>query len=253
MAARCDVGQVRKMNQDTIFSSTDPVGLLPNLYVVADGMGGHRAGDLASAEAVRYFVKYIEENSAKADDIEQLLKEALTQANRHVYELALSSEDYEGMGTTFLAATICGDSLHVINVGDSRMYVLNHAGERPMSLQRITEDHSIVEMMVRQGVLTEEEARVHPQKNMITRAVGTEKEVEIDTFCVDIKELIRVLLCSDGLTNMVTDLEILSALSDATDVEETADKLVNIANDNGGKDNISVIVIDLTGEEIEHA
>lgn len=253
-ASRCDVGRVRKINQDTVFCSLEPVGFLPNLFIVADGMGGHKAGDLASAEAVRSFVSCIKERSKEADDIVDLMRMALEEANRYVYFLSKESEDYQGMGTTFVAATFCGNSLYCINVGDSRLYKLNRAGdEQPMSLKRVTEDHSIVEMMVRQGMITEEEARVHPQKNMITRAVGIEETVEIDAFRLEVDSLIRVLLCSDGLSGMVTDLDILNILSGKGNVEETAERLLAKANDNGGKDNISVIVIDFTGEEVENA
>ena len=117
-ASRCDVGRVRKINQDTVFCSLEPVGLLPNLFIVADGMGGHKAGDLASTEAVRCFVKCIEERSREAEDIVDLMRLALEEANRYVYYLSKESEDYQGMGTTFVAVTFCGNSLYCINVGD---------------------------------------------------------------------------------------------------------------------------------------
>ena len=252
-ASRCDVGRVRKINQDTVFCSLEPVGLLPNLFIVADGMGGHKAGDLASTEAVRCFIKCIKERSREAEDIVDLMRLALEEANRYVYYLSKESEDYQGMGTTFVAATFCGNSLYCINVGDSRLYKLNRAGEHPMSLKKVTVDHSIVEMMIKEGMITEEEARVHPQKNMITRAIGIEETVEIDDFRLDVDRLVRVLLCSDGLSGMLTDLDILNIVSGKKDVEETAERLVEKANEHGGRDNISVIVIDFTGEEVEHA
>ena len=247
------MGLVRKINQDTVFCSLEPVGLLPNLFIVADGMGGHKAGDLASTEAVRCFIKCIKERSREAEDIVDLMRLALEEANRYVYYLSKESEDYQGMGTTFVAATFCGNSLYCINVGDSRLYKLNRAGEHPMSLKKVTVDHSIVEMMIKEGMITEEEARVHPQKNMITRAIGIEETVEIDDFRLDVDSLVRVLLCSDGLSGMLTDLDILNIVSGKKDVEETAERLVEKANENGGRDNISVIVIDFTGEEVEHA
>ena len=247
------MGRVRKINQDTVFCSLEPVGLLPNLFIVADGMGGHKAGDLASTEAVRCFIKCIKERSREAEDIVDLMRLALEEANRYVYYLSKESEDYQGMGTTFVAATFCGNSLYCINVGDSRLYKLNRAGEHPMSLKKVTVDHSIVEMMIKEGMITEEEARVHPQKNMITRAIGIEETVEIDDFRLDVDRLVRVLLCSDGLSGMLTDLDILNIVSGKKDVEETAERLVEKANEHGGRDNISVIVIDFTGEEVEHA
>ena len=251
-ASRCDVGLVRKINQDTVFCSLEPVGLLPNLFIVEAGMVGHKAGDLASTEAVRCFIKCIKERSREAEDIVDLMRLALEEANRYVYYLSKESEDYQGMGTTFVAATFCGNSLYCINVGDSRLYKLNRAGEHPMSLKKVTVDHSIVEMMIKEGMITEEEARVHPQKNMITRAIGIEETVEIDDFRLDVDSLVRVLLCSDGLSGMLTDLDILNIVSGKKDVEETAARLVENANENGGRDNISVIVIDFTGEEVEH-
>jgi protein phosphatase len=160
-----------------------------------------------------------------------------------VYYLSQESEDYQGMGTTFVAVTFCGNSLYCINVGDSRLYKLNRAGEQPMSLKEVTEDHSVVEMMIKEGIITEEEARVHPQKNMITRAVGIEETVQIDDFRLDVNNLVRVLLCSDGLSGMLTDLDILNIVSGKDDVEVTAERLLAKANDNGGRDNISLILV----------
>ena len=250
---KVDIGKKRARNEDRVFVSNSPIGILPNLLIVADGMGGHKAGDLASTETVRCFVKCIEERSKEAEDIVDLMRLALEEANRYVYYLSQESEDYQGMGTTFVAVTFCGNSLYCINVGDSRLYKLNRAGEQPMSLKKVTEDHSVVEMMIKEGLITEEEARVHPQKNMITRAVGIEETVQIDDFRLDVDNLVRVLLCSDGLSGMLTDLDILNIVSGKDDVEVTAERLLAKANDNGGRDNISVIVIDFTGEEVEHA
>lgn len=248
-AARCDTGIVRPMNQDQVFISLEPVGYLPNLFVVADGMGGHKAGDLASSEALRYFKEYIEDHSREEDDIILLMKTALQMANRYIYYLSEESPDYAGMGTTFVAATVCGDYLYCINVGDSRMYELTQSDETPLRLNRVTIDHSVVEMLLRGGVITEEEARVHPQKNMITRAIGIDETVEIDDYLIETKNLKRIMLCSDGLSNMIPDLEILKELSAPREMDEIADRLVDLANEAGGKDNISVVVIDLTGEE----
>ena len=248
-AGRCETGIVRPMNQDQIFCSLEPVGYLPNLFVVADGMGGHKAGDLASSEALRYFKEYIEDHSREEDDIILLMKTALQMANRYIYYLSEESPDYAGMGPTFVACTICGNYLYCINVGDSRMYRLKQSEETPLTLERVTVDHSVVEMLVRGGLITEEEARVHPQKNMITRAIGIDETVEIDDYCIETTDLKRVMLCSDGLSNMLPDLEILKELSSKSSVEETADRLVEKANEADGKDNISVVVIDLTGEE----
>ena len=244
-ASRCDVGRVRKINQDTVFCSLEPVGLLPNLFIVADGMGGHKAGDLASTETVRCFVKCIEERSKEAEDIVDLMRLALEEANRYVYYLSQESEDYQGMGTTFVAVTFCGNSLYCINVGDSRLYKLNRAGEQPMSLKKVTEDHSVVEMMIKEGLITEEEARVHPQKNMITRAVGIEETVQIDDFRLDVDNLVRVLLCSDGLVNTVSDQEILFEVAHGQDKEKCCQRLLEIAKKRGAPDNVTSILLSI--------
>lgn len=250
-AAQSDIGLVRPLNQDRVFFSLEPVGVLPDLFVVADGMGGHKAGDLASSEAVRYFVDYIRQHSSEADDMVLLMKAALEITNRYIYYLSKESPDYEGMGTTFVACTLVGSKLYVINVGDSRLYVVNKAeGLRPMTLSQITEDHSVVDMLLKKGLITEEEARVHPQRNMITRAIGIEEEVQVDHFEVDTGNLLRILMCTDGLSNMLTDLELLTILTGATDkglnnVQDTVSELIRRANENGGKDNVTALVIDL--------
>lgn len=243
-AARCDIGIARTVNQDRVFCSLEPIGLLPNLFIVADGMGGHKAGDLAASEALGYFLQYIREHSSEAEDMIDFMKKALEVTNRYVYYLSKESPDYEGMGTTFVAATILGDTLYCINVGDSRLYEIDKPGERPLSICRVTEDHSIVEMLIQQGVITEAEAKIHPQRNMITRAIGIDESVQIDDFQVSLTNVFRILMCSDGLSNMLSDLEMLSISVGEKDIEAAADRLVNIANESGGKDNISVILID---------
>ncbi len=252
-SALTDKGVVRSMNQDQVFSTTEPVGILPNLFIVADGMGGHKAGDLASLEAVRFFVRDIREHSTQADDVVLLMKTTLERTNKYVYYMAQESPDYRGMGTTFVAATIIGRKLYCLNVGDSRLYVVNRAGVSPVKLTKVTEDHSIVEMLVKRGMITEEEARNHPQKNMITRAIGIDERVEIDDFAVDTADLTQIMLCSDGLTNMVEDREILGLLTSGRKTDEKCRDLVDTANANGGKDNVSVIVIDIAGEDMSNA
>jgi len=253
-AGRCDVGRVRAMNQDQIYCSVEPVGKLPNLFVVADGMGGHKAGDLASAEALRYFIEYIEDHSDQDQSVPRLMHNALEMANRYVYYLSKESMDYRGMGTTFVAACVSGETLYCVNVGDSRLYVLTQADEAGnCELVQVTEDHSVVEMLVRQGLITEEEARVHPKKNMITRAIGIDESVEIDDFELGVMGIQKGLLCSDGLSNMLTNQEIKGILSENLSADEAARKLIEEANAHGGKDNISAVVLDFSGEVEEHA
>ena len=198
--ARTDIGCVRKMNQDVFFYTTQPIGPLPNLFIVADGMGGHRAGDFAARYAIDVCVESIK-NSSHASPI-KALDEAVKLANSMVFEKSETNTEYQGMGTTMVLCFIESGQLYVANVGDSRLYLLGDG------LSQVTEDHSYVAAMVRAGEITEEEARIHPDKNMITRAIGVCETVRIDYFEVDLKSGDRILLCSDGLTNMVSDQEI---------------------------------------------
>lgn len=233
-----DVGVKRSMNQDFVYASDQPVGNLSNLYIVADGMGGHNAGDLASRYTVETMVDYIE--SAEEKRPIPLLEAAVEAANRKVMEKAMADKKLEGMGTTVVAATVQDDCLYVANVGDSRLYVLD-AG-----IHQITRDHSLVEEMVRAGQLGKEEARNHPEKNIITRAVGVKNKVRIDFFDVGLYSGDKFLLCSDGLTNMVEDEEILEFVRKEASLEAAAHRLVATANRNGGKDNISVVLVEPT-------
>ena len=229
-----DVGLKRNMNQDFVYASDQPVGSLSNLYIVADGMGGHNAGDLASRTTVDTVVDYIE--GAKEKRPIPLLDAAIQAANQKVIEISLTDKSLEGMGTTVVAATVQDGCLYVANVGDSRLYLLDH------QIEQITRDHSLVEEMVRAGEIKREEARHHEKKNVITRAVGVEKKLRIDFFDVALNPGDRFLLCSDGLTNMVEDEDMLRLVSRETSLEAAALKLVAAANRNGGKDNISVVL-----------
>lgn len=239
-----DIGRKRKINQDYVYSSEQPVGLLPNLFIAADGMGGHNAGDYASRLAVNAIVERV--SGQKEGETAQILGRAIEWANAAVYEKAGSEAGLEGMGTTVVAAVCDKDVLHVANVGDSRLYVV---GAREIT--QITRDHSWVAEMVRRGGLGKEEARKHPDKNIITRAVGAEDRVTADFFRVKLREGDLVLLCTDGLTNMLEDEEIRMILNGARDIVEKAEELVRKANEKGGMDNISVILIDPLGQSPE--
>lgn len=231
-----DIGKLRSMNQDFVYASQQPVGNLQNLFIVADGMGGHNAGDYASRCAVETMVDYI--GSAKEKKPLRLLNDALQAANREVYKRSLTDRSLMGMGTTLVACTVMEDSLYVINVGDSRLYIVDD------TIDQITKDHSLVEEMVRNGQLEKEDARNHPDKNVITRAIGMKDKVQTDLFDVGLNEKDRCLLCSDGLTNMVEDKEILRIIRESGSLEEAARELKDTANRNGGSDNISVILIE---------
>lgn len=229
-----DIGKRRSSNQDFVYASEQQVGNLPNLLIVADGMGGHNAGDLASRYTVESMVEYIE----KADEKRPipLLSMAIHYANDLVMEKARTDRALEGMGTTVVAATIEDGYLYVANVGDSRLYLIDQ------QIEQITRDHSLVEEMIRIGELQRQDARSHPDRNVITRAIGVNSPVKIDFFDMKLEKGDRILLCSDGLTTMVDDDEILHIVKKCTSPKEAAQRLVTEANKNGGKDNISVVL-----------
>lgn len=231
-----NIGRKRKLNQDYVYTSEGSVGNLPNLFIVADGMGGHNAGDYAAKLAVTTMVEEIALSAE--EDPKALLLMAVEKANAMVKGSAGKAPELEGMGTTVVAACCRGRSLSVANVGDSRLYVVG--GHK---IRQITRDHSWVEDMVRSGGMLREEARNHPDKNIITRAVGAEDTVRADFFSVELEEGDIVLMCTDGLTNMLGDEEIRMVLDGARDIVEKAEELVRRANENGGRDNISVILI----------
>lgn len=231
-----DIGRRRKLNQDFVYTSEQPVGNLPNLFVVADGMGGHNAGDYAS----RFTVETIVEEIGKAAETNpvRILRSAIEVANGRLREKALQDSAMAGMGTTLVAATCVGEELQVANVGDSRLYLVNR------KIIQITQDHSLVEEMVRMGGIDRETARNHPDKNIITRAIGAGSTVDVDFFTVALEAGDIILMCSDGLTNMLEDEEIRMILNGQRDIVEKAEELVKAANNNGGKDNIAVILIE---------
>ena len=236
-----DVGQKRKMNQDYVFATADPVGNLPNLFVVADGMGGHNAGDYASSHAVTSMVEEIRQD-ADFNPV-KVIRHAIECVNTEILTQAQQDEKLRGMGTTIVAATIVGHYAYVANVGDSRLYVI---GEK---IQQITRDHSLVQEMVRMGELDPEQARKHPKKNIITRALGAEKTVDIDFFDLKLEPGDVVLMCSDGLSNMVEDEDMFNIVKGSRDVVEAVQMLIDRANSNGGRDNIGVVLAEPIASE----
>lgn len=232
--ALTDVGQSRTTNQDYVYLSIDAVGALPNLLIVADGMGGHKAGEVASENAVMTVVKSVQ--SSKQKDIVSIIQEAITYANDELIKLSQSDVKYEGMGTTMVLATIVENSMYVANIGDSRLYLVND------DIHQITRDHSYVEEMVSIGELDKESARTHEKKNIITRAIGVVKGTEADFFEVQLSDGDYILMCSDGLTNMVNDEQIKNVIKSDGEVEDIVHTLIDVANENGGKDNIAVLL-----------
>ena len=238
-----DVGRKRQINQDYVFASPKLQGNMPNLFIVADGMGGHNAGDYASKYTVDTIVSEIKKSFEKNPTI--IIKKAIQIANKGVRQKASEDTTLYGMGTTVVVATIIGRYLQVANVGDSRLYIVS-----PDEIKQITKDHSLVEEMVRLGGIAREDARLHPDKNIITRAIGARDEVEVDFFTVELKPYDTILMCSDGLSNMLEDEEIKQIIDQNKGIGETAEDLVRAANNNGGKDNIAVVLIKPFADEV---
>jgi serine/threonine protein phosphatase PrpC len=239
-----DVGKIRSMNQDFIFTSEDPVGNLPNLFVVADGMGGHNAGDFASNYGVSVMVETIRKDT-NFNPV-KIIRNGIAAANKEVLRTALEDPSMAGMGTTMVVASVVGEYLYVANVGDSRLYLIKD------EIKQITQDHSLIAEMVRLGELNPEEARNHPDKNIITRAVGTEENVEMDFFDLKLEPGQWFVMCSDGLSNMVEDSEILRIVGETSkEGKDPTAALIEEANKNGGKDNIAVIAVQPFSDEVE--
>ena len=239
-----DVGQKRKMNQDYVFVSETPVGNLQNLFVVADGMGGHNAGDYASSHAVQTLVEEIQKD-ADFNPI-KVIRHAIEKANTEILECARREEALRGMGTTIVVATVVGHYLYVANVGDSRLYIIQG------KIRQVTRDHSLVEEMVRLGEIKREEARNHPDKNIITRALGAERTVDIDFFDLKMEPGSTILMCSDGLSNMVEDSKIEEIiLNQNEELPQKGERLLREATQNGGKDNIAVVLVEPFTNEVE--
>lgn len=239
---KTDIGMMRSMNQDTIFFSDKRVGNLPNLYIVADGMGGHQAGDYASVHAVSWFVDYV--RNCQYQNPITILKTGIAKVNDMLLEKAANDSSLKGMGTTFVVAVLLPDKMYVANIGDSRLYVM---GEEA---RQVTLDHSLVEELIRTGQLDRRKVRFHPERNIITRALGTGNEAIPDFFEIVLNEGEKVLLCSDGLTNMVEDDEIRDIVMRKKFVDKICDDLIERANYYGGKDNIGVVVVEQTLNEV---
>lgn len=234
VGGKTDVGRLREVNQDSIL-------LGPHLHAIADGMGGHRGGEVASAVAVEAVSRILE--GTRHLTLDDLLR-AVREANKAVFRQGMQDESLSGMGTTLVGLAVVEDAsgplIAIINVGDSRAYRFSH-GE----LRQITDDHSLVGQLVRDGAITPEEAEVHPQRNIVTRALGMDEDIPVDDFEILPHSGDRYLLCSDGLTNEVPESEIASVLRRVGDPDDAADELVRLANESGGRDNVTVVVVDV--------
>lgn len=235
-----DRGRKRELNEDYIFTSGDPIGGLDNLFIVADGMGGHNAGDYASEHTVKCIIDTVSK-LPPSDEVQSILSKAIEEANTFVHSRSLEDTALSGMGSTLVLATIQNQQAIVANVGDSRLYLI-----QDKEMIQITRDHSFVEEMISLGEIDREAARNHPDKNIITRAIGVKDTVLADFFVVNLHKGDRLLLCSDGLTNMLKDQEILDIVQ-RFETEPAVKELIRCANDRGGRDNISVVLVEPFG------
>ncbi len=238
ISAKSDKGMVRSSNQDSYAAGELPGNVA--WAVVCDGMGGAAGGNVASSSAVKLISEKIATSfrSGMSDNsIKNLLISAVESANAVVYDTACKNESLYGMGTTVIAVIIYSDRVYTVSAGDSRVYILSD------DINQITTDHSVVQGMIDRGEITKEEARVHPKKNVITRALGVDSEIRVDFFQEEFdKEKDVVLICTDGLTNFVSDSDILG-IAQKSSKYEIADELVRTANENGGGDNITVVAL----------
>lgn len=240
-ANRSDIGRVRQVNEDQSW-----VGQLNNgvtIAIVADGMGGHQAGDVASQKAVDAFRSMLEQSAAKADlslqEGKMLIRQAISQANEAVFEMASRNERYYNMGTTIVAALVKQDNAIIGHVGDSRAYKITEG-----VITQLTNDHTLVNELVKSGQLSADEAAHHPRRNVLTRAVGTDSHVDIDIQAVELSSQDVLLLCSDGLSNMVSEQQMLQTVTaEQLGLEARADHLIQLALHAGGDDNITVVLL----------
>ena len=230
---KTDTGRQRRDNEDNAYVRVP-------LFVVADGMGGAQAGEVASAIAVEEFRRGLPDPTAERTTAEQRLADTVQSANRRIYETARTAREHEGMGTTLTAVYLDDSDLAIAHVGDSRAYVL-----RDGELTRLTHDHSLVEELMRRGKLTPEQAAEHPQRSIITRALGIEPDVEVDTWTFPGRAGDVVLLCSDGLTSMIDESQIAEVLRAESDLDRAGERLIHEANEAGGRDNITVVIFRL--------
>lgn len=241
VVARTDVGKIREVNEDYIFfNNTYSNGL--TIAIVADGMGGHLAGEIASKTAVDRVRQILEPkfvSNLSIEEYKSLLEEAFLEANNCVYDLSIKNKEYSGMGTTLIVAIITNEWLIVAHIGDSRAYLINEN-----NYIHLTKDHTLVNELLLKGQITEEEALVHPQRNVLTRALGTDQKIAFDLVKVDWVKNQTLFLCSDGLNNYVPDNKIFKTINDKSlSLEKIADILLSDAINAGGEDNISLIIV----------
>lgn len=235
-----DRGKVRQHNEDSVGVFENEGGILA---IVADGMGGHLAGDVASQMTINTFKALWEQGKSidSPSEAEAWFSEKVVEVNKAVYEHSLSNPECQGMGTTIVGAIVTSGFATIGHIGDSRCYLLNNSG-----FKQVTQDHSLVNELVRSGQISKEDAEHHPRKNVLLRALGTEQTVELDVSTIEFEQEDVLLLCSDGLSNKVTDEELQNELLNSQPLSDKANTLVQLANENGGEDNISLVIIKKT-------
>ena len=238
VAAISDVGKVREINEDNYYIYENDI----KFYIVADGMGGHKSGEVASAIGINaikdHLLKYLKDENEE-QSIKGIIYQAFHQANKEIYNKSLEDKDCEGMGTTITMALLIDNKLYIGHVGDSRGYILRNG-----VLEQLTQDHSLVAELVRSGSITEREAMRHPQKNIITRSLGTDKNVKVDIFTLDFKKEDILILCTDGLTNSVDKYELQSILNNMDEPIDACNELISLANKRGGYDNVTALIVE---------
>ncbi len=243
-AGKTDIGLVRKVNEDNYICEMLDPDSKTWVFIAADGMGGHNAGEVASTMAVQEILSYMRSNiealSMEERHIRDLIRNSILHANDKVYKKSILNTHYMGMGTTLSMGLVKGSEFYIGHVGDSRIYLIRDSG-----ITRLTEDHSLVAELIKIGTIQPEEAKHHPQKNVITRALGTEYALEVDIASYALKDKDIILLCTDGLSNMVEDEEIRQIIAGAKDMENACDMLIDKAKHGGGYDNITAIVIQI--------
>lgn len=236
-----DIGKTRKENQDGFYLCDEFENI--QYFIIADGMGGVSGGKIASTAAIESIKSYIDENiydiELEEEQIKELIKGAILNANKFIYQKALREEKYKGMGTTVILAVTYGNRVYIGHIGDSRLYRI-----RKNIIRQLTKDHSYVQALLEEGSITKAEAQNHPQKNILLKVVGCEEEIEPDIIIKGFKKGDILLMCTDGLTNMISVNEIYNIVVEGKEnLKNTCKKLINIANENGGYDNISAILI----------
>lgn len=237
MFAKTDIGKVRSINQDAFYINSLSNGAV--LAIVCDGMGGASAGDIASKTAVEIISQYVlnaYSQSMTSDDIIKLLDNAINSANLDVFDLSQKDEKLHGMGTTVVVAVIVNSQAIICNIGDSRAYLIND------TITQITRDHSVVQSLIESGKISIEQARNHPEKNIITRALGVEEKVLVDSYCINLNDNDKILLCTDGLSNYVSTDDILNIVNKNA-LEKAVELLIKNANHGGGRDNITAAIV----------